>query len=553
MAISGDLSALNLTELFQTLSQSGQQGTLTIGDGARTKHFIFTERGITLDSSEAQLTGSLGDILLARGTLTAATLQQSESLARQKGCSLEEALIEAGATDRREIDQALRTQVEEEMYDVFSWPEAQFEFVPGAPKEQSGEAPQTRLLFNVSGVLMEAARRLDEWQMIHADIPGLAAVVALQGPADAAAYEGIRRTAVALLDGARTVAEVCAQGHLPKFEICKFLQELVKSGKARVATPEELGAIAERELELANPERAVSLLRLALGQAPDLHALRLTLAETLEACGRPAEAATQYRRLAEVKAEANDPKTAVDILRVASELAPGDPAITADLFRVVIDNTAVLGVRPAELCKQWLPWVKGRAAAGDREGAARALDELLEEAPDQLELWSLKVQFAKDAGDTAGAVAALKAQLPLLEAQRARDGIRRLCNSIVALDPGEPEATARLAELDAAVPPGVIAQRQARRGGAVKVLLALVLIGGAGAAVGWREMQARDAVSAARGAAAGLAHRGEFTQAAAALREAAAQWPWTLAAQGVELEAARYESKGRQAERQTGE
>ena len=34
MAISGDLKALNLTELFQTLAGASQQGMLTVTDGA---------------------------------------------------------------------------------------------------------------------------------------------------------------------------------------------------------------------------------------------------------------------------------------------------------------------------------------------------------------------------------------------------------------------------------------------------------------------------------------------------------------------------------------
>jgi predicted TPR repeat methyltransferase len=549
MAISGDLSALNLTELFQTLSQSGQQGTLTIADGPRAKRFVFTERGITLETSEDQFS-NLGDILVARGALTPADLKRAEAVAQQKKLALEEAMVDAGVVERSAIDQALRTQVEEEMYDVFGWPEATFEFLPGSIAPPGGAAPKTRMLFNVSGVLMEAARRLDEWKMIHADIPGLAAVVRLTGPLDATAFEGVRRTAVPLIDGTRTVGELCTEGHLPKFDICKFLQELVKEGKAAVATPEELGAIAGQELEKGNAERALGLMRLALGQNPELHNLRLALAETLESTGRAGEAAAQYTRLAEVKLAQGDAKTAAQILTVACELAPDDDRPKAKLFEVQVHNTAVLGIRPAELRRKWTPWIRHRASHGDARGAIQALDELLEEAPDQLELWTLKSQLSKDAGDTDGAVAALRAQLPLLEAARDQSGIQRVCNSILALDPGEPEASRRLAEIQGEVPAGEAKERAAKRGFALKAFLVVVLIAGAGGAIGWREFQARGALNSARGIAEGLAQGGQYTEAAAALRDAAAEWPWTLAAGGIEVEALRYESEGRQAGRE---
>ena len=114
MAISGDLKAINLTELFQTLAQSEKQGTLSITDGPRTKHFIFTARGITLETSEDQLTGSLGDIMVRRvtgnwseGTITESNAPSASGTVAQYSASCSTCQIDITSTAQDWVDGTL--------------------------------------------------------------------------------------------------------------------------------------------------------------------------------------------------------------------------------------------------------------------------------------------------------------------------------------------------------------------------------------------------------------------------------------------------------------
>ena len=64
-----------------------------------------------------------------------------------------------------EIYELVREQIQEEIIDMLSWQKAQFEFRETEPPEELRDRSRayTTLTLNPTEVLLEAARRLDEW------------------------------------------------------------------------------------------------------------------------------------------------------------------------------------------------------------------------------------------------------------------------------------------------------------------------------------------------------------------------------------------------------
>src|SRR5690606_21216856 len=94
-------------------------------------------------------------------------------LQKQSRKKLGEILVEEGFCEQDDIDRLLRQQIEEELYDLFLWRKAEFEFMADQmPDDMIRESPQlTRLSINTNSLIMEALRRLDEWSLIQDAVP----------------------------------------------------------------------------------------------------------------------------------------------------------------------------------------------------------------------------------------------------------------------------------------------------------------------------------------------------------------------------------------------
>ena len=78
-----------------------------------------------------------------------------------------------GALPRRELERQIRAQVEEVIFELMSWSEGYFSFEDGPLPAALGEAT---VRIPTESLLMEAARRIDEWSRIEAKVPHLGVV-----------------------------------------------------------------------------------------------------------------------------------------------------------------------------------------------------------------------------------------------------------------------------------------------------------------------------------------------------------------------------------------
>ena len=314
MAIEGPLRELGIHDVFQLLDLSRKTGVLRVTSDLRhNAGTIYFEDGTIIFAEIRSNPHPLGALLLRTGKITEADLERARDMQQRQGDSrrLGEILVSLGALTRRELQRQVRFQIEEVVFEVMSWREGYFSFTEGP---LSDVATETAVRIPTEALLMEGARRIDEWSRIESRIPHLGVVPMLAPPQEGG--EGDldllppEWEMLAMIDGARDVRAIAAELGRSEFEVAKTLFGLDSAGIVVLADPgtakrersslaadlAELVAQAEDALARRDFEGARAAAEQAAGAHPHDAAIHLLLGRIGLAAGRGAEAVEELRR-----------------------------------------------------------------------------------------------------------------------------------------------------------------------------------------------------------------------------------------------------------------
>ncbi len=167
MSLVGRLEDLALPDIFQIISLSKKTGTLVVRSRKGTGLVVF-RNGQVIQAGSDVIRDSLGNILVSQGMIDTADL--SAALAVQRSTPdkpLGMILVESGVTNAKVIEDVVRQQIEEIVYDLLAWEEGFFNFELGdiSPKDKIEVDTQDFLLksgLSAEYLLMEGTRILDE-------------------------------------------------------------------------------------------------------------------------------------------------------------------------------------------------------------------------------------------------------------------------------------------------------------------------------------------------------------------------------------------------------
>ncbi|HUG40474.1 MAG TPA: DUF4388 domain-containing protein [Longimicrobiales bacterium] len=251
MAIKGSLKEAGLSDVCQLLAMGQKTGCLSVTDRSRFGQ-IFFDRGRITSATIVNRRDRLGDILVRDGHLDHETLARAVGAqAREPDRRLGELLLEQGAIDAETLTACIQRQIEEAVYYLFTWKRGSFYFEVG----KTPGAGEVLISVNPQSLLLEGARRVDEWGIIQEKIPSLDLIhgVDAERLGSAGVYLTPEQEAVAgLLDGKRTVQDVSEVSGLGEFETGKALFGLLQAGFAfRVGRRESAAAAQPGDLEEA--------------------------------------------------------------------------------------------------------------------------------------------------------------------------------------------------------------------------------------------------------------------------------------------------------------
>lgn len=144
-------------------------------------------------------------------------------------------------------------QGEEAVYELAIWPEGEFVFTPGR------DTQVTTIHKSNTNLLMEAARRIDEWQVLSKRIPStrLVPVFTHQAATTSVSLTPQEWALICKIDERRTIEEVAIGLDMSAFEVCKLLYGLITSGL--ISLNEDLGRLRTERLHNMSGEELARL------------------------------------------------------------------------------------------------------------------------------------------------------------------------------------------------------------------------------------------------------------------------------------------------------
>ncbi len=232
MAIRGSLREASLADVLQLLALGRKSGCLSVSDRSSFGQIYF-DRGLIVHATLINRRDRIGDLLVKNGVISREDLEAAlDGQEEPGGPRLGEILLTRGALSRETLEHYIRLQVEQAIYYLFTWTQGTFHFEP----DEVPPAGEILVAINPENVLLEGARRVDEWALIEKKIPSPDTVFRIDAshgdPAEADLTPDEQRI-LPLIDGKRSVAEIVEDSGLPDFEAHRALFELVQAGYAR--------------------------------------------------------------------------------------------------------------------------------------------------------------------------------------------------------------------------------------------------------------------------------------------------------------------------------
>ena len=311
MAIEGPLRELGIHDVFQLLDLSRKTGALRVTSDLRDDAGdVLFDGGKVIHASVRSNPTSIERILRQAGKITDADVAAAAAIP-DSGLGLGDRLVMCGAINQRELERQFRQAIENVIFELMSWREGFFSF----EERQVSDVPlDARIRISTESLLMEGARRIDEWSRIAGKVPSLSVVPML------APVEDDRASVLDLLphewevlmmiDAERDLRGIAGALGRSEFEIAKIAYGLVSTGvvdlrapaRPSVTTMTAIGGVdtalahARERLASGRNEEALAAARAALGADANSTEARLIASRALTRLARYADAVDELRR-----------------------------------------------------------------------------------------------------------------------------------------------------------------------------------------------------------------------------------------------------------------
>ena len=229
MAIKGSLREASLPDVLQLLTLGKKSGCLSVTHRSNFG-YIYFDKGRISFASIVNRRDRLGDILVKSNVITHEQLEQAiERQSRERDKRLGEILVDLGFITRDELHGQIRLQIEEAVYFLFTWTQGTFSFEPDVAPDQQ----DLIVSINPESLLLEGARRVDEWSLIEKKIPSFDLVFDVDRHKlreSAVKLTAEQNALLDLVDGRRDVTQLIEDSGMVEFDVGKALYGLITAG-----------------------------------------------------------------------------------------------------------------------------------------------------------------------------------------------------------------------------------------------------------------------------------------------------------------------------------
>lgn len=221
--IQGNLASVRIVEVLQMLGLQRQTGRLSISRSGDTVEVYFKDGAVVFASSNCSESRSAVEELLRRTCkIDEKSLDYVMRIAEMTSQPIDRVLSQEKIVDQKTFVDCLRRHTESAVFKIMAWKEGEFHFEKAAPPAFSHP-----LQLKVDDLLLEGARRADEWSLIQQKIPHFDIVFEpMIGNAEELTTRGMSDMDLKVfsyVDGRRTIQEIIDTLCVGEFEVVKSM------------------------------------------------------------------------------------------------------------------------------------------------------------------------------------------------------------------------------------------------------------------------------------------------------------------------------------------
>lgn len=244
----GSLKHVPLPEVLQFLSMGKSSGVLRLKRN-KSEITLSIANGKIINSSAIDRRRRIGDLLVNRGLLKRSELTRLLNLQKtvESDKRLGQILVERDIVTEETIRETLRLQLEEEIWNLFSWQDGDFAF----EQLETADLGDAIVQIDIEPLILEGTRRNDEWQKILTIIPNDRMVLE-PGPVSDEFERHLKLRphewqVLAQVNGRFSVRAIVNRSNLGRFEVFLILSHFIKSGLLRFKTSTKEEGEAEEQ------------------------------------------------------------------------------------------------------------------------------------------------------------------------------------------------------------------------------------------------------------------------------------------------------------------
>ena len=241
MSLKGNLETFLLHSILQLLYNDGKTGVFQANrDGEEVKIYFFEGTIIFVTGSMKE--NRLGNLLLTRGLISKAELNECLIGAQEKKQALGKYLVENGRISVEILKELLQKQTENIIYNLFLWEKGDFEYRDARLKMDE----MINIQINVVKVIIEASRRIDEISIFKKQIPSDKIILKVSNGIEEKGkikFTPAELRMLKFVNGKRTVREIFSESYFNRFVAhdefyaYKTMHSLISSGMIEIIEP----------------------------------------------------------------------------------------------------------------------------------------------------------------------------------------------------------------------------------------------------------------------------------------------------------------------------
>jgi tetratricopeptide (TPR) repeat protein len=340
MALKGELLSADLSNVFQMLAMNGKRGLLTVQD----RFNPVIRRRFYLDAQTVLLAESVTRrpslaLLVEMGRVTFDQYLNATQRARRFSSDPFGILKAQGVVSDEDIEACRARAATEMLLEVFLWRDIRFDLDESVSQPPEADSPPLQL----DHVIMEAARRQDEWRHIVQAVGSHREVFRrCQDDPDLSVLTPVERIVYEYVEGIDSTPDIMAKSDLPRYFVDLGLAALLRAGLISRLGSEELMIAGNRLIEQRRFRDGIRLFHCALRADRASLAIHNRLAEAHEQAGECARASAHLRFCSVLEIRDGRRREALTYLQRAWNLLPTHFSTLERILSVILEEPDTL-------------------------------------------------------------------------------------------------------------------------------------------------------------------------------------------------------------------